>query len=524
MRLSELIDDYKGTQDPDILGLTADSRQVRPGSLFAALPGLAFNGADFIGDAVDNGAVAVLAGAESATATTISALDDRKVDLIRAENPRLCFAQMASRFYPQQPPVIAAVTGTNGKTSVVSFTRQIWQVLGIEAASLGTVGLMMGDVGDNPDSENLGSTHTTPDPVALHQTLAGLAAQNIECLALEASSHGLDQYRLDGVRVGIAAFTNLSRDHLDYHGSERAYLLAKIRLFRDILAERGVAVLNADAEFYPEIMGLCRRRNIRVISVGGTPSDNFGASQRSGPQMDIRLIGREMCARGQRIIVTCENIVYNIVLPLVGDFQAMNALMAAAIVIASGQKPGVVFKELENLVGVAGRMQFAARHPSGAQVFVDYAHTPDALTNALKALRPHASGRLFLVFGCGGDRDAGKRPQMGRVADELADRIIITDDNPRSEVPSEIRRHILSSCPRGVAIGDRGDAIRSAVGELEEGDLLLIAGKGHETGQIIGSQTLPFDDVAVARQAVAACEQERQSSGEVGNGSGTSNG
>jgi UDP-N-acetylmuramoyl-L-alanyl-D-glutamate--2,6-diaminopimelate ligase len=392
---------------------------------------------------------------------------------------------MAARFYVHQPRVIAAVTGTNGKTSVAAFTRQIWQRLGFRAASIGTLGLVA------PNLQRPGAL-TTPDPVDLHRILRELADDGIEYLAMEASSHGLEQFRLDGVRIGAAGFTNLSRDHLDYHDSMEAYLAAKMRLFEAVMAPGGTAVLNADAPEFDALAQICVARGHEIISYGAAGED-------------LRLEASQPSEQGQHVTLTVLGERAEMKLPLFGAFQAHNVLCALGLAIACGANHEAALEAIEYLKGPRGRLELVARHPSGAPVYVDYAHTPDALENVLEALRSHATGRLVLVFGCGGDRDPGKRPLMGAVASRLADVVIVTDDNPRSEDPAAIRRQIMApqGAPGAREIGLRGEAIRAALALLERDDLLLIAGKGHETGQIVGEEVHPFDDADVARAAVA---------------------
>ena len=454
----------------DISGLTCDSRQVEPGFLFAALPGTVADGRMFIAEAMARGAVAVLAP----PGTRVDS-PDRKVPLLIDDNPRRRFALMAARFFAKQPATVAAVTGTNGKTSVVSFARQLWTRLGHKAASMGTLGISA------PGLELPGSL-TTPDPVDLHRALSRLAGDGVDYLALEASSHGLDQYRLDGVEINIAAFTNLSRDHLDYHGSMDAYLAAKRRLFVEVMKPAGVAVLNADSEPFQALRQTAGVRRQRVISYG-----------REGD--DIRLVACRSLPGGLGLKLHVDGKDYDVDLPLVGAFQAENALCALGIVFAcNGGGTQAAVEALETLEEVPGRMQKVATHPSGAGVFVDYAHTPDALARVLETLRGHASGNLVVVFGCGGERDPGKRPEMGRIACRLADRVIVTDDNPRGEDAAQIRRQIIDACEDAREIGDRAEAIGEALAGLKSGDLLVVAGKGHESGQIVGDQVLPFND------------------------------
>lgn len=479
--LSEELEGLAGAADfgtTDITGLTCDSRKVRPGFLFAAFPGAHADGREFIAEALGRGAVAVLA--PPGTQLYPPSLPAR---LINAENPRRALALMAARFYNRQPATIAAVTGTNGKTSTVSFVRQIWARLGLQAASMGTLGTVA------PGVEMRGSL-TTPDAVDLHHDLAVLADAGVSHLAFEASSHGLDQFRLDGVKVKAAGFTNLTRDHLDYHATMDAYAAAKLRLFTDVTVGDGAAVVNADDPAAATFVEAARRRGLAVLTYG-----------KAGET--IRLEKSEPLAEGQRLRIAVKGTSQDVVLPLVGAFQALNALCALGLVIATGGDAGKAVAAMGGMEGVRGRLQLAARHPNGASIFVDYAHTPDALESVLKTLRPHVKGRLLVVFGCGGDRDAGKRPQMGRIADTLADVAFVTDDNPRGEDAAVIRRQVMAASPRAHEIGDRRQAIAAAVAALGPDDLLLVAGKGHETGQIVGSQVIPFDDVTVVNEAVA---------------------
>jgi UDP-N-acetylmuramoyl-L-alanyl-D-glutamate--2,6-diaminopimelate ligase len=465
-------------RDADILGIAADSRAVKPGWLFAALPGTKTDGAAFVADALGRGAVAVLGRPGLAVPADIA--------FLASANPRRDLALMAARFFADQPRTIAAVTGTNGKTSVASFARQIWTRLGRKAASLGTLGLVA------PHVERAGSL-TTPDTVALHEDLAALAAAGVDHLAMEASSHGLSQHRLDGVHVTAAAFTNLTRDHLDYHGTMAAYFSAKKRLFVDIMAPGGTAVLNADVPEFDKLDALCRAAGHRIIGYG-----------RHGSELRLDRLDRE--PHGQRLGLTVLGQRIDIEMPLVAEFQAMNALAALGLVIAGGADPAAATSALAALEGVPGRIQRAAVRKNGAAVYVDYAHTPDALETVLKALRPHTTRRLVVVFGCGGNRDAGKRPQMGAIAARLADRSIVTDDNPRNEDAASIRRQILAAAPEAREIADRRAAIQTAVAELAAGDLLVVAGKGHERGQIVAGTVHPFDDLEVSREAVAAAD------------------
>ncbi len=469
--------------DSDIHGLSADSRKVAPGYLFAALPGTRVDGRRYIDQAIENGAVAVLAE----TGTTLKARAT-PVQLITDDNPRRRLALMAARFYGRQPEVVAAVTGTNGKTSVASFTRQIWRHGGREAASLGTLGLF-------PARPGAPAPLTTPDPVELQHCLAGLAEDGIDRLVVEASSHGLDQYRLDGIRITAAAFTNLSRDHLDYHHDMASYLAAKMRLFDELLAPGGTAVLNADLSIYEDIRARCTRRGIKILSYGIAESD-------------LRLMTQEPTSEGQVLMLDVLGRAHRVTLPLPGTFQAYNVLAALGLTIATGFAPEAALEVLPHLEGVPGRVEQVGRTPRGGRVFVDYAHTPDALETVLAAIRPHTEARLWVVFGCGGDRDRGKRPVMGEIACRLADRAIVTDDNPRGEDPAAIRREILAAATDAEEFSERGEAIASAVAALGPGDVLVIAGKGHESGQTIGDRVLPFNDRDVARAAIARLRSE----------------
>ncbi len=456
-------------------GVTADSRKVKPGFLFVAIAGAKADGAHFAKQAVNAGAAAVVAEQRPAE------LSDA-VAFIRVKNSRRALALVAAKFFSRQPETIVAVTGTSGKTSVAAFTRQIWSVLGYQAASIGTIGVV------SPKDERYGSL-TTPDPVELHRTLDQLADEGVTHLALEASSHGLDQYRLDGVRVAAGAFTNLSRDHLDYHPTIEAYLAAKLRLFENLIAPGGTAVVGVDDCYAGQVIEVAKEHGLRIISVGERGDD-------------IKLIGGSIDGFAQIVTIAHGGRTYKVKLPLVGAFQVQNAGIAAGLAIATGAEPALVFAALEKLTGAKGRLELAGTH-NNAPIFIDYAHKPDALKKALESLRPYASGKLFVVFGAGGDRDSGKRPIMGRIAAENADRVIVTDDNPRSESPAAIRAAILANAPGAAEIGDRAEAIRKTIAELAAGDVLLIAGKGHETGQIIGDRIIPFSD----HEAVSAALQ-----------------
>ncbi len=484
MKLTELIDAADRPAAPgspdgsEITGITADSRAVLPGFLFAALTGARRDGRAFAADAAARGAAAILT--DDAAALGLSPEARARVAVIADINPHRRLALLAARFYGRQPRTIAAVTGTNGKTSIVHFTREIWTAAGHSAASLGTLGLV------TPAGRRPGAL-TTPDPVALQRDLAALRAQRIEHVAVEASSHGLAQFRLDGLSVAAAAFTNLTRDHLDYHRDMAHYRAAKERLFTALLMPGGPAILNRGSGEFPLLARLCRER--------GHPVLGYGADAAS----ELRLVAAEARPGGQDLLLEVFGQRHRLSFPLLGEFQAENALCAVGLAIATGVPAQVAIAAAARLTGVPGRMEFVAEGAGGAAIVVDYAHTPDALATVLAALRPHAPRRLVALFGCGGDRDPGKRPLMGRVAAAAADRVYVTDDNPRSEDPAEIRRAILAAAPGAVEIGDRRHAIETAIAGLGAGDLLLIAGKGHETGQIVGGETLPFDDAEIAR-------------------------
>ncbi|HKF72425.1 MAG TPA: UDP-N-acetylmuramoyl-L-alanyl-D-glutamate--2,6-diaminopimelate ligase [Stellaceae bacterium] len=475
--------------DPNIRGLTADSRAVEPGFLFAALPGTKLHGKVFVGDAVKRGAVALLT--DDAQALTALHREYPGVLVVVDSNPRRRLARMAARFHAPQPKTLVAVTGTNGKTSVAAFTRQIWERTGRRAASVGTLGVV------GSDFERPGAL-TTPDPVTLHRELQDLARRAVDHVAIEASSHGLDQFRLDGLEISAAAFTNLSRDHLDYHPSMEAYLAAKARLFGELMPRGSVAVLNADAPEFDQLAQLCRARSHRIYAYG------------TAARTELRVLAARLAVAGQELDLKVFGRQYTVSLPLVGRFQAMNALAALGLALATGAARDQAVEALSGLAGAPGRVQHVATHPNGAPIFVDYAHTPDALENVLTALRPHCRRNLMVVFGAGGDRDSGKRPVMGEVTTRLADVVIVTDDNPRSEDPAAIRRAILVAAPGAIEIGDRGDAIAFALEKLQPEDLLVIAGKGHEQGQIVGGVIHPFDDAEVARAAIARIGKARR--------------
>ncbi|HEY8267717.1 MAG TPA: UDP-N-acetylmuramoyl-L-alanyl-D-glutamate--2,6-diaminopimelate ligase [Xanthobacteraceae bacterium] len=458
-----------------ITSIAIDNRKAVPGSVFFALAGSRTDGGRFAADAAGKGALAVVGEGERPAGLPAN------VAFIRVADARATLARAAAKLHPRQPETIVAVTGTNGKTSVVSFTRQIWAAAGHKAASLGTLGVSA------PSGEVTGSL-TTPDPVALHELLDKLAGEGVTHLALEASSHGLDQRRLDGVRISAGAFTNLTRDHLDYHPTLEAYRTAKLRLFDTLLPEGASAVINADSPEARIIAAVAQQMKLRLISVGSAGAD-------------LTLLAAIPEGFAQSLSVRAGGKDYRLHLPLVGAFQASNALVAAGLAIATGVATDEALAALEDLEGAAGRLEYVGKK-GNAPIFVDYAHTPDALGNALDALRPFAAGQLLVVFGAGGDRDPGKRPLMGAVAARRADRAFVTDDNPRSEDPAAIRKAILASAPDAIEIGDRAAAIAAAVEELKAGDVLLVAGKGHETGQILGDRTLPFSDQAAVRAAL----------------------
>ncbi len=463
-----------GAADIVVSGLASDSRQVKPGNVFFALAGAKTDGAKFVASAIAAGAVAIIAEHDIPTSG--------QIPLVKAANARRALALAAARFFPCQPATVAAVTGTSGKTSVAAFTRQIWARLGHAAASVGTVGLV------SPSRTIYGSL-TTPDPISLHETLDEIAREGVSHLAFEASSHGLDQHRLDGVRVSAGAFTNLSRDHMDYHPTVAHYLAAKLRLFNDLVVDGGAAVVAADHEHSQAFIDAAVRRKLRLISVG-----------RAGKEITLR--DASIDGFSQRLVVEHEGRLRGLRLPLVGEFQIENALVSAGLAIGTGSEADAVFAALEHLEGAKGRLELVGTR-NGAPVFIDYAHKPDALEKALAALKPFVRGRLVVVFGAGGDRDPGKRPLMGEIATRLADAVIITDDNPRSENPAVIRAAIRAAAPGAQEIGDRAQAICAAVDQLKPGDVLVIAGKGHETGQIIGDKTLPFSDHDAVAAALA---------------------
>ena len=467
---------------PRVTGFAIDHRKVAPGNIFGAFRGARFDGETVIADAVKAGAIAVVARPEARVDGALH---------IASDTPRRAFAELAARFFAPWPPVTVAVTGTNGKTSTVEITRQLWHLAGERAASIGTLGVTTSGEQVKAGSGGL----TTPDIVTFLSNVAGLAREGLTHIAFEASSHGLAQYRTEGLPVSAAAFTNLTRDHLDYHETMEAYFEAKLRLFTDVVDAGGAAVVWLDrqaagAAYNARVIDTCRARGLRLITVG--PDGD-----------DLQLVKRIPTLLGQTLTVRgfCQE--HQVLLPLIGGYQAANALVAAGLVIATGGAPDKTLAGLARIAGVRGRLERAVLTPSGAPVYVDYAHTPDALEAAIAALRPHTANRLILLFGCGGDRDRGKRPEMGRIAVADADLVIVTDDNPRSEDPAAIRAEILAAAPGAREVAGRADAIAAALSAARAGDVVLLAGKGHEQGQIVGKDVLPFDDADVARSVAA---------------------
>ncbi len=471
MRLGQLIG---GDDGPAVTGFAIDHRKVAPGTVFGAFKGARFDGESFIAEAVSAGAVAVVARPEAQVTGAAHVADGE---------PRKAFARLAAQFFAPFPATVAAVTGTNGKTSTVELVRQLWRMAGHSAASIGTLGVT------TPDG-SVATGLTTPDIVTFLSNMAGLRREGVSHAAFEASSHGLSQYRTEGLPVRVAAFTNLSRDHLDYHVTMEAYLEAKLRLFTEVVDADGSAVVWADDPASARVAELARERGLTLLTVG-TKGET------------LRLAARAPTQLGQMLTIEAEGKSHTVALPLIGAYQAANALTAAGIALAAGGDLGETFGHLARLQPVRGRLERAVLSRAGAPVYVDYAHTPDAIEAAIAALRPHAKGRLILMFGAGGDRDVGKRPEMAAVAARLADRVIVTDDNPRSEDPAAIRRDILAGAPDATEIGDRREAIAAAIAAAGPDDVVLLAGKGHEQGQIVGDRVLPFDDVAVARECAA---------------------
>jgi UDP-N-acetylmuramoyl-L-alanyl-D-glutamate--2,6-diaminopimelate ligase len=474
-RLSTLVpDSIDPAYDREVTGFALDHRKIAPGAIFGAFVGVRVNGEDFIPAAIAAGAIAVVASPEA------------KVDGVphlAAEEPRRLFAKLAAQYYAPYPETIVAVTGTNGKTSTVELTRQIWRMMGHNAASIGTLGV-------TTSVDQVSTGLTTPDVVTFLANLAGLLKEGVDHVAYEASSHGLAQYRAEGPRVSAAAFTNLSRDHLDYHGTMEDYFAAKMRLFDEVVASGGVAVIWADDAYSDDVISHVRARGLRLFTVGERGEG-------------LRLVSRTPTQLGQTLVIEAKGGTHKVNLPLIGAYQAANALVAAGLVLATGAELSSVLALLSRVQPVRGRLERAVITQVGAPVYVDYAHTPDGLRAAIDALRPHVRGRLITVFGAGGDRDAGKRALMGAAASELSDVVIVTDDNPRSEDPQAIRSAIMAGAPGATEIGGRRAAIAVAIAEAGPDDIVLLAGKGHEQGQIIGDRVLPFDDVTVARECAA---------------------
>jgi UDP-N-acetylmuramoyl-L-alanyl-D-glutamate--2,6-diaminopimelate ligase len=463
-----------GAEEEIVTGFAIDHRNVAPGTVFGAFRGVRFNGEAFVAQAVASGAIAVVARPE----VTVEGAAH-----IASDHPRTEFARIAARFFAPFPDISVAVTGTNGKTSTVEMTRQLWRMAGHHAASIGTLGVTTA-------GEMVSTGLTTPDVVTFLSNVAGLAREGVTHLAFEASSHGLSQYRTEGLPVRAAAFTNLSRDHLDYHRDMADYFTAKLRLFADVLDADGAAVVWADDANSERVIDIARMRGNRLITVG-----EHGDT--------IRLIAREPTLLDQKLVIAADGVEHRVSLPLIGAYQAANALVAAGLVIATGGDVATTLANLSRLQPVRGRLERAAISRDGAPIYVDYAHTPDAIEAAAAALKPHATGRLILVFGAGGDRDPGKRELMGQAAAAGADVVIVTDDNPRGEDPASIRAEVMKGCPNATEIGDRRAAIAAAIAQAGPQDIVLIAGKGHEQGQIVGDMVLPFDDVAVAREEAA---------------------
>ncbi len=487
MQLSSLITptdrDEQFGKDKTIAGLSADSRQIKKDFAFIAIPGTTADGTQFIDQAIQNGATTIIA---ESNVTKNNLPDD--VTLITVSNARAALSLVASRFFPKQPKHIAAITGTSGKTSTVQFTRQLWSLAGHKAASLGTLGLIA------PNKEHYYGL-TTPDSITMHSMIDEITNQGVTHLAMEASSHGIELNRLDALNVSIAAFTNLSRDHLDYHETMGNYLDAKLRLFTTLLNPDGTAVLNADIEEYQKIESICKKRGQKILSYGKNGSD-------------IKLISFTPDTKGQRLVMDVRGKEYDILLPVIGSFQIENSMCALALALASDEDEQTTVQNMTKLSGVPGRLEYIGNSQKGGTVFVDYAHKPSALENVLTALRPHvkaSNAHLHVIVGCGGDRDKGKRPQMAKICQDLADFVIITDDNPRTEDPKNIRAEMLAGCtkdPNLREIGDRATAIQEGISALEKNDVLVIAGKGHEDGQIVGDKVLPFNDGQEARKAL----------------------
>lgn len=475
MKLSQLIspEAFSGP-DVDITDLSADSRVVKPGTLFAAIPGTLADGRDYIESAIENGASAIL---------STPGLPDMPVPYISDEEPRRVYSQIAATLHAGQPETLVAMTGTNGKSSTVEFLRQIWAYANKPAACFGTLGIQAPS-GYRP------LTHTTPDAVALHKTLSALAGEGVTHVGMEASSHGLKQYRLDGVKITAAGFSNLTQDHFDYHPDVEDYFACKARLFMELTPETAPVVINVNDEYGQKLADMCKARGQNVIRVGWSGED-------------IRIDEITPRAASQSLTLVVHGTRHKVELPLAGEFQALNAVAAAGLALSTGVPEAKVLEALENLTGVAGRMERAGQTKSGAPIFVDFAHTEDGLDKLLRSVRPHTMGRIVIVFGCGGDRDPDKRAKMGTVAAKHADLVIVTDDNPRTENAASIRKQVLKGCPEAEEVGDRASAIRAGIELLGATDCLVIAGKGHEQGQIVGDKVIPFSDVEQVRAALS---------------------
>jgi UDP-N-acetylmuramoyl-L-alanyl-D-glutamate--2,6-diaminopimelate ligase len=478
--LSELIRATHDLLTPDvdsvaITGITADSRDVAPGNLFVALKGTKTDATVFIREAIQKGVAAILCDEKTKVESGL---------VLRSRNVRRSLAEIAAAFYARQPQHIVAITGTDGKTSTADFFRQFWHHMGKSSASIGTLGVLGGG-----GAVLYSESQTTPGPVALHTILAEIEEKKIDYVGMEASSHGLDQFRLDGVKLEAAAFTNIARDHLDYHMTEEAYFAAKQRLFAEVLPAGKTAVLNQDDAKFAALKKTCDARTLKVVGFG-----------KSGEHFTIKNI--QPTARGQTASMEIYGKPHTLEIPLAGAFQVFNIAAALALVEATGGKLEQALAVIPKLQGVPGRLERVAMLANGATVYIDYAHTPMALANILRTLRPHTKNKLHVVFGCGGDRDTGKRPEMGKAANDLADAVVVTDDNPRSEDPSAIRKAVLAACPRGFEVADRRQAIYGALKALGPGDILVIAGKGHEKTQTVGDKVFPFDDAKVAREGV----------------------
>ena len=458
--------------DEQVVGLTCDSREVKPGFVFAALPGTVTDGRKFIESALEKGASAIVSTGDM----------DLPVPYLASAEPRVAYAQMAAKLYAGQPKTLVAMTGTNGKSSTVEFLRQIWAYAGKQAACFGTLGVQA-PKGYRP------LTHTTPDAVALHKTLSELSSEGVTHAAMEASSHGLDQYRLDAVQITAAGFTNLTQDHFDYHADAEDYFLAKARLFAGLTPANAPVVINTNDEYGQRLVKMCEERGQDVMQVGWSGQD-------------IRIDEVMPRAASQMITLVVKGERHKIELPLAGEFQVLNAISALGLAMVTGVEKGTVLKALENLEGVAGRMERAGQTKDGAPIFVDFAHTEDGLDKLLRSVRPHTMGKIVVAFGCGGDRDPDKRPKMGKVAAKLADDVIVTDDNPRTEDAATVRKAVLKGCPDAAEIGDRAAAIREGIKRLAPQDCLVIAGKGHEQGQIVGTEVIPFSDVEQVKLAL----------------------